>query len=308
MPNIWTHFIWGEEVLKRLQIAEPVLKSPREAALFRFGCQGPDLLFYHRFYPWMKQQAAFAGKLGSVMHKKRCGLFLGSLLEDCAGLPLHHPKTVYTLGFLAHHVLDRQAHPFVFAREGSRSRDHQRLEVALDTLVAERERGIQTRFTPVAPYLYSGAALDPEVASALTKALLKTYPEYAGRVSDDLWNESYRDMLAANRIFHDPYGVKRILTGGAIEPFVPGRRTNPADAANERRDEWRPPAAKENTSRESFWDVWNRSFDDGERVLKAAVDWLRAANEHPDRMSAAWDEFRLALGDLSYETGLACEA
>jgi hypothetical protein len=314
MPNIWTHFLWGEEVLKRLELAEKVLPAallPGNTSLFRFGCQGPDLLFYHRFYPWMKRKAEYANRLGSLMHQARCGVFLRTLLQRCSGRKLHEPLPVYTLGFLAHHVLDRNAHPFVFARQGQRSRDHQRLETALDTVVAERLRGIDTRTEPVAPYLYCGPKLPAEVADALSAAAKEAYPEAAGGVEAGLWEESYRDMLAAVRLFHDPYGVKQMLTGGAIEPFVPGRRRDPDDAANERRDMWRYPAEQEKTSQDTFWNVWSRSLLDGDRVVGAAARWLEATSvPWPDAAlnQELWEQFVEALGDLSYETGLACES
>ncbi|WP_199620459.1 zinc dependent phospholipase C family protein [Paenibacillus alkalitolerans] len=304
MPNVWTHFIWGEEVFERLGITNKVLKNPAAANLFRFGCQGPDLLFYHRFYPWMKGKAAAANRLGSLLHKSRCGAFLRSLLGQCEGLELDDPKTVYVLGFIGHHVLDRNAHPFVFARQGSRSRDHQRLEVALDTLVTERYMRLDTRRTPVAPYLDSGPNLPAGVSEALTAAAKETYPESAVDVHPGLWNESYRDMLAAMRLFHDPFGVKRALTGGAIEPFVPGRRKDPADAANERRSAWAHPSDGSNTSQDTFWDVWNRSIADGEQVIGAAAGWVEAPAANKQE---AWQQFTEALSDLSYETGLACE-
>jgi hypothetical protein len=113
-------------------------------------------------------------------------------------------------------------------------------------------------------------------------------------------------MLSAFSLFHHPSGIKTKLLAGAIEPFVPGRRDAALDPMNERGTEWRPPADKTKTSRESFWDVWERALDDGERLLGAAGAWLAASRDGsgPDD---AWRAFEAALGDLSYETGLAAD-
>lgn len=327
MPNVWTHSIYGELVLERLGAANRLLSDPTSAALFRFGCQGPDPLFYHRFYPWTKRASAASDWLGSLLHKSRCGLFLRLLLKECEGAAPDDPRAVYALGWLAHHTLDRVAHPFVFARQGSRPRDHQRLETAIDTLVAERLRGIDTLREPVRGTLDSGRRLPEPVQRLVEDAIRRAYPEQDSPFLNGLWQRSYADMMAAFSLFHDPSGVKRAILGRAIEPFVPGRRGDPADPLNERRDKWSPPADNAKTSQDSFWDVWERALGDGERVLGAALAWLAAASGNAggdaggnaggdaggdaggrEEVGAAWNAFADALGDLSYETGLAADA
>lgn len=305
MPNVWTHSIYGELLLDRLSIRDWTAGDPVSPALFRLGCQGPDPLFYHRFYPWMKSAAAQSDNLGSLLHKSRCGPFLRTLLKNCGGSAPASPQVVYTLGWLAHHTLDRVAHPFVFARQGHNPRDHQRLETALDTIVAERLRGIDTARASVRQTLNAGPRLPEAVTRLVEQTIRTTYPELDAPPLEGLWQQSYRDMLAAFRLFHDPSGVKRKLLGRAIEPFVPGRRGDPKDPANESRAPWQPPADKARTSQESFWDVWERALLDGEHVLSAASAWIAAAAHGGEEAAeTCWNSFTDALGDLSYETGL----
>lgn len=309
MPNVWTHSIYGETLLARLGLADEVLRAPVTAALFRFGCQGPDPLFYHRFYPWTKRACAASDRLGGMLHNRRCGAFLQRLLRGCAGDAPGDPRAAYALGWLAHHALDRIAHPFVFARQGERKRDHQRLETAIDTLVAERLSGVDTARVPLRPTLDAGPRFPAEAARLVEDALRDVYTEEDTPFLNGLWQRSYADMLRAMSLFHDPTGVKRKLLGGAIEPFVPGRRGDPVDPLNERRDEWRHPADESVTSRDSFWDIWDAALADGERLLGAASAWLEAARSRGGNAAAAeaWREYIEALGDLSYETGLAAE-
>ncbi|HZG57534.1 hypothetical protein [Paenibacillus sp.] len=314
MPNVWTHSIYGELVLERLGIRDRIEKDPLAGPLFRFGCQGPDPLFYHRFYPWTKAARAASDRLGGLLHRSRCGAFLLAMFRACEGAAPDDPSAVYALGWLAHHTLDRVAHPYVFARQGSRKYDHQRLETAIDTHLCERLRGIDTRRAPVRPTLDAGRRLPAAVASLVEDAIRAAYPEEDTPLLRGLWQQSYADMLAAFSLFHDPTGVKRKLLAGAIEPFVPGRRDEHADPMNERRATWCPPADKSKTSQASFWDVWELALDDGERTIGAAVAWLdasraarSAAGDASAREAAAWRAFADALGDLSYETGLAAE-
>lgn len=306
MPNVWTHSIYGEDLLERLERKSILEGRPALGPLFRLGCQGPDPLFYHRFYPWSKKVSARSDALGGLLHRSRCGAFLRAMLKGCEGAALADPRAVYVLGWLTHHALDRIAHPFVFARQGDRHRDHQRLEVAIDTYVAERLRGIDTRRAPVRPTLDAGATLPAGVSKLVEDAVRRAYPEQDASFLDGLWQQSYRDMLTAFSLFHDPSGVKTRLLAGAIEPFVPGRRDAALDPMNERGAPWAPPADTTKTSRESFWDVWDRALEDGERLLGAAFAWL-AASRAGSGEGDAWRAFEEALGDLSYETGLAAE-
>ncbi|TLS53440.1 zinc dependent phospholipase C family protein [Paenibacillus antri] len=310
MPNVWTHSIYGEILLERLSLTRMLEGDPALGPLFRFGCQGPDPLFYHRFYPWMKKESARSDALGGLLHKSRCGAFLRDLLRCCDGAAPNDPRAVYALGWLAHHALDRIAHPFVFARQGDRKRDHQRLETAIDTYVAERLRGIDTLRVPVRQTLDAGKTLPGGVAKQVEDAVRRTYPEYDSPFLDGLWQQSYNDMLTAFSLFHDPSGLKTKLLAGAIEPFVPGRRDAALDPMNDRRAPWRPPADKTKTSQESFWDVWERALGDGERLVGAAAAWLaasRAGGGGAADAGDAWRAFEAALGDLSYETGLAAD-
>jgi len=308
MPSVWAHSIFGELVLERLDLGLWLGDDPAAKPLFRLACQGPDPLFYHRFYPWTAKARAASDFWGGLLHRRRCGPFLRELLQRSEGAQPGDPRAIYALGWLTHHALDRIAHPYVFARQGSRKWDHQRLEAAIDTFVLERLRGLDAARTPVAPTLDAGPRLPEAVCASIEDAMRRVYPEHASPFLNGLWHRSYRDTLTAFRLFHDPAGVKRAVTGGAIEPFVPGRRVEPYDAMNERGDPWRPPEEPSGESRETFWDVWERALLDGEQLLGAAAVWLEASRRSlPDERETAWLSFAEALGDRSYETGLAAD-
>ena len=84
-------------------------------------------------------------KLGSKLHSEFCGLVLldmAKTLKEQAAKP-NDPLTHYVFGFMMHHVLDRNIHPYVFCKSGSIKWDHQRFEVIMDTLVMKQVLGIR---------------------------------------------------------------------------------------------------------------------------------------------------------------------
>ena len=136
MPNVWTHLIFGQELMNQLGHAS-MLSDKQLRHVFSLGCQGPDFLFYHNFLPWKKDKKL--NQLGSLMHTKACGPFLQDLLSHIQGRGLYNPAVVYALGFLTHHILDRNMHPYVFYKSGFKKWDHQRFEIIMDTLIVRRK-------------------------------------------------------------------------------------------------------------------------------------------------------------------------
>src|SRR3546814_4151213 len=55
-------------------------------------------------------------------------------------------------------------------------------------------------------------------------------------------------MIQAQKLFHDPIGMKRAFTFGQIEPFVFKRRNASLDYVNEAKQTWNDPTSLEETS------------------------------------------------------------
>jgi hypothetical protein len=303
MPNIWTHFLFGEQLLHSVN-PQVNLSDPRLRNLYRMGCQGPDLLFYHHFLPWQSSRGMPA--LGSAMHSRQCGPVLLDFIRHVSGKPLTDPLVVYTLGFLTHHVLDRNMHPYVFYKSGFRKFDHQRFEILMDTLIVKRKLGLDTWKTPVWKELDAGPSLPDSITEMLVKVTSTHYPEQTATLSEADWQDAYRDMLQAQKLFHDPVGVKRLLTGGYIRKLVFERNLPAIDILNEERIAWHHPAVPEETYTDSVWDMWELAMEDGIRVMKAALHCISATQ--PAERDRAWQELVPALGNLSYETGKPCDS
>lgn len=300
MPNLWTHNLFGDEIARMVGQAEWI-ERPGLRQLYHVGCQGPDFLFYHRFLPWQKRSPM--NDLGTRMHQEACGpvlMHMADAVRKTQASPMD-PPAVYVAGFLLHHVLDRNMHPYIFVKSGSRKWDHQRFEVILDTLLVKRHLGLDTWRTPAWRQIDVGPRLPDAVVGMLHEAARVHYPDLAGPIGPDDWQDAYRDMIRAQKLFHDPSGLKRILTFGQIEPLVYKRRIPDRDFLNEARAPWRHPAVEHETSSASFQDLWEDAVEDGVQVIAAAIRYWQDGG---DGARAALAE---VIGNRSYEHGRPLE-
>lgn len=296
MPNLWTHNLFGDE-MARLTGRGDWLEAAELRQLYHIGCQGPDFLFYHHFLPW--KGPSVMNTLGTRMHQEACGAVLLHMADTVrrAGAGLADPLAVYVAGFMMHHVLDRNMHPYIFTKSGSRKWDHQRFEVIIDTLMVKRHLGLDTWRTPAWKQIDAGKLLPDAVVDMLQETASVHYPDLAGQIGPTDWQNAYRDMIRAQKLFHDPTGIKRIMTFGKISPLVYKRRNPERDYLNEARAPWRHPAVENETSTASFRDLWEEAVEDGRQVLEAAFRYWRVGGDEARGQLAG------VLDDRSYEHG-----
>lgn len=301
MPNIWAHIQYGREILEILGNEER-LADPDWKTAFQLGCQGPDFLFYHHFLPW--QGSTPLNGLGSLMHASRCGPFLLSLLDRVRSRDPGDPAWAFAFGFLLHHLLDRNLHPFVFSRSGFRKWHHQRFETAMDSVIMERRAGIRTGAVPVAPEVDTGGRMPGGFAAEFLELVRLHYTVPAARISPEQLDEAVRQTVAAQKLFFDPSGWKGKLLFGQIEPFSPPRRLPTWDVLNDERGTWIDPSDRSVVHTDSAEDLWEAALADGRDTAGAALAWLETRDLADAEIKRR--AFESALGDISYETGKPC--
>ncbi|AJY73629.1 hypothetical protein [Paenibacillus beijingensis] len=326
MPTIWSHILFGQKVLETVGVQQ-LIALPERERLFNLGCQGPDFLFYHRYLPWQKSETARL--LGKLMHTRSCGPAMMEMLDAVCGLPVDgtdsDPGAVYVLGFMLHHIFDRNLNPYVIGSAGFQARDRCRFEATMDTLFLRKLKGMDAWNTPVWKEIDPPGTLPRNVLDGFEQITAVYYEPYASFMTRDVWDEAVRDMISAQRLFHDPYGGKRVLTLGRIEPYVYKREPNPPDILNESGRLWRDPFLSGKTSSESAIDLWQRAMDEAVPLVKAVLRWFKAAavaaavsHSMPDSAKEAaaaaedaqWhaadlrQTVRILIGNRSYDTGL----
>ncbi len=290
MPYLWSHILFGREALSEAGFSEPKHWGP-----FELGCQGPDVLLYHNFWPWKRNDAV--KRLGFAIHRNHCGPFLVDLIQAVG----EHPgMRSYVAGFLTHHVLDRNTHPYIHYWAGYRRYKHQKLEVIIDTLLAERMEGIQTWKTPAFTRIDVGESLPRQWVEVLAGIAQQHFPQETEMVLPTHWNQAYQDMKRALRLFHDPLGIKWLLTFGKIGPFRYRPIRTDTDYLNESGREWSHPAIPGEKHRESFLDLWATALDEAALLLQQADSYWKG--------TLPLSTLEQTIGNISYDTGKACDA
>ena len=287
MPALTTHHLFGEESVELLPTG--IVASGNERIAFILGNQGPDPFFFRVRTPHMRS----CMKLAQVMHRSRMSRQMEVLRDGVERLPAEDAGVgrAFALGLLSHYVLDRNAHPFVYAQQwgimeadptlaDSGSAVHAVIESDLDVLMLQLKRyGATAADCPPAAELATNERVD-RVAGALFSNIAKSVygldvglAEYGGAVAD---------MQLVYRLI-EPAGGARARAFEAIErTFVgdysllhslahPVTSEPPARTGNLGHLSWENPFTEERSC-ESFPEVFDRALDDYERAAELFID------------------------------------
>ncbi|MGP0586164.1 zinc dependent phospholipase C family protein [Paenibacillus timonensis] len=309
MPALWMHLEYGERLAADFQERLPLLRGlPTLRKLYHVGCQGPDVLLFHGFLS--RSNSSQAVRLGNLMHSRSCGSVLVDVFAHSLTLPEpdRSDALLYFLGFLTHHLLDRNLHPYINWSAGYKGLDHQRFEIALDAAFLWKLKQLDVSRHPSWKEIDLEAGLPLHIRRVLHETCLAHYPEM-DNLPFTSWQAAYRDMRFAFRLLNDPKGWKKRLTPkpirGLFYPPAPSVSIPSApDYLNERHARWRHSAVLSEVRTESVWELWEQALADGGRVLGDLAEWLN--EEIPDAAARRREQFRQTLGDRSYDTGKEC--
>lgn len=286
MPALITHRLFGEESIERLP--EGIIASEDERAAFLLANQGPDPFFFRFRTPHM----GTCMELARVMHRSRMSRQLAALRDGVTHLQPADAGVgrAWTLGLLSHYVLDRNAHPFVYAQQwaiqetdddltGAGSQVHAVIESDLDILMLQLKRdGATVADYPPAGELVTNARID-KVAGALMSFVANSV--YGMSVGANEYGGAVADMQLAYRMI-EPAGSVRSDALARLEGFVNDysllqalahRVTTepPAGAGNLACGEWVDPFTREKSS-ESFPALFERALDDYQQTAARFIE------------------------------------
>jgi hypothetical protein len=167
MPALLTHRLFGEQalindaVMSTLGIdgAEFISAPSDEKDAFLIANQGPDPLFF----AFKNPRASVFHETATRMHNEHDGRTLAAM-RDAVTLLGESDRRIgrfFAAGQLAHYVLDRTAHPYIFAQQYELMRASDELDAAshelhaliesdIDSAMLKRLRGVSTaEFPPV---------------------------------------------------------------------------------------------------------------------------------------------------------------
>ncbi|MFA1819193.1 zinc dependent phospholipase C family protein [Virgibacillus oceani] len=293
MPNIWTHILFCEEVSDAVKKPYPFSQTE---SYMKLGAQGPDPFFYFNFWPWADE--TFGRKIGMALHTKQCGNFLKDMITKAK--KESQEIQAYVLGFITHHILDRNTHPYIHYHAGYDGTNHQKLEILIDTIMMKKYYNLKTWKAPVHKEIDVGSKLNVDICIFLHKVIQDHYPELKLGTSFDYIQKAYRDMRRALRILSDPYGWKNII----LKPFISSYSHQPIkdniDYLNLKETTWYHPATNE-AYEESFVELYDKSRLESVQILTEVQHYW-----HDDQTDAKENIDKL-IGNISYDTGLPLE-
>lgn len=291
MPNVWTHMYFGERLLEKTNL---IKLDADTKPYFNFGTQGPDPFFYHNFWPW---KSSAVTEVGDRIHHEMCGDFLLKLIDFTKARMDDEKLVAFTTGFITHHILDRNAHPYINYRSGTEGNRHQKLEIIIDTLLMKKFKNIETWKTPVYKELSIGKSLHEPIERMLRETVNSTFPDLHAKMPAGYVDQSYQHMQTALRVLYDPFGWKNKLLKERVHPFSYQKNIAPADYLNEERTPWFHPAQPDERHEETFLELVEQAEREGIDIFKE----LKAYWFEDDMQ--AYESLKQKLGNICYDTG-----
>ncbi len=288
MPNIWTHILFCESVVDA--VGKNHSFSQYENYM-RLGAQGPDPFFYYNFWPWIKEEPVH--NIGTALHTSQCGTFLLDMIK--AAKDNSNEVQAFVVGFVTHHVLDRNTHPYIHYRAGYDGNNHQRLEIQIDTLMMEKYHNLKTWKTPVYKEIDVGRKLDHRLVSLLFHLINTNYPAFT-RNDDTYIKKAYKDMLLALKILADPTGIKNRLLGRLISAYSHQPIKDEVDYLNLQKTTWYHPATNEPCDK-SFIELYSESRVEGIDIITELFHYWDSGSSY------SLEKLEDLIGDISYDTG-----
>ena len=204
MADFISHHLFGEQSLAVFPapVQELVDKHP---VSFRWGCQGPDPLFYRKIL-----LGSPLHKLGNRMHSEKTDELFAALargVHDLTG-ESREIAAAYFYGFVCHYALDSEVNPYVYCRQEqlrgaepklNASAVHCQIETDIDYLLYEKAyQAPATDFRPEDYYVLPPA--EQAVLAVLLHAVLQSV--YGVDVPTRDLRRSFEEMLTWEKFFY----------------------------------------------------------------------------------------------------------
>lgn len=277
MPAIITHHLFGQDIFDRS--FEKIGNSRDEYESFMIGCQGPDILFFGYLDPTILPSWG----LGSKLHKSNATDVLKAF-ADAIGILPEELKPIgqnYLYGLIAHFMLDKEMHPFIFAQQyaicdaGIDGLDrenghevHAEIESELDIMVLSTK--LDMRISDFKPYdrILKLSYRASYVISLIYKNVAESL--FGLNIPITSFSSSLRSYRLALSAIYSPYGIKRALIGKIERLFREHSFIQAMSHKNQliyesifdnhEHDEWKNPFTDELSNR-SFWDIYDSQLE-----------------------------------------------
>lgn len=112
MPDFTTHYLFGNYVKEKIDEKSKYIINTHTQE-FNWGLQGPDVLFYSKFY----RDTGKTARCGSALHRADPELLFSAMtkyLIESQSEESYSQLLSYYYGFICHYILDSTVHPYVY--------------------------------------------------------------------------------------------------------------------------------------------------------------------------------------------------
>lgn len=208
MPDLWTHIIGGDMVIKKIEDRALYELLVENRKYFNFGTQGPDFFFYNDFWPWIKDKKG--PDIGSKLHEKKQAEFLVNafeLLKEKEGNKNYPFAVSYFMGVITHFLLDKHIHEII-DKKTKNGVEHKRFELELDCLLVKKYFNKECYKLNPSAYIKTEDELNSLIVDIYYYNITKLHDHY---LHINLINNSYQNMLKVHDIFYSPFKVKAYI-------------------------------------------------------------------------------------------------
>ena len=288
MPDIISHWLLGRRICRDSFLAD--LFPDIEKAAFLWGCQGPDILFYHRSMPW---QSGSLRQYGTAMHKGDPSALLRSLSKVCRYCADRKDSAViysYALGFCCHYCYDRTVHPLVHYNtellektdeRGSNYKYHALIESNMDLMLLKHDTGRLPGEMNLSDCLPECEGIEAAAAVIYSLLICDLYGLHTPRKAAVVLADDFRNSIslrndshfikkpiaeAAERLL--PY-VRPGTAGGALScRFHPRNEDTGFDYGNMTGSVWFDPQDRSVRSNKNFFELTDDAQVDSMRLME----------------------------------------
>ena len=305
MPDPFTHYIFGQQVLKQLP---PEITENIRSDVFNRALQGPDPFSCLNFYGG--KHRALRNR-SSIMHKEKSGAFL---VETACQAQAEPSPALFSFlaGFLCHYALDRVAHPYIICKGGEAFGDkatlphrsgHVRMERAIDCHYLRAHFKKEPWKTDFPRRIFQPNRYPEELRAQIDRIFHRIYGWEQGF---DTFNAALRDEAIFYKMMLDPWGIVRLLlrplrTKKTLYAAYSYYKSEPdpaqVDYLNQSRASWQHPFATEQCFNASFSELFEQSRREAAAMIDAAYRFV-FLNDPIDLKSV--------FEDKNYSTGLDC--
>lgn len=310
MPNIITHKIFAEEVLKNMtkhDIRAIIEKYPQS---YYIGSNGPDFLFFSHIKPWEAYKNHTLNRLGSRMHAEHINDFYAVALRCVKQQETQTVKETmmaYLFGHLCHWALDKTTHPYIFYRtgncKGKSAGYHHRFESMMDTMMLDKFKGISIKEFPC----YEICEYDEDILKAIARIYVPIAKEvYHVDVKVHDIRETLNSWYDVQKLLYDPNTIKYPLVKGfetiVRQPWkitgniVKAKVDDRYDILNEEKRMWTHPCDATLQSNASFLELFNEAIPTAIAVIEKAYGCI----EYDADVNNVMD----ILKNQAYDTGM----